>query len=113
MSNHPSLYERDLNDLLFEAQNKLDDFTEHKITIIKAGCDKQNKYLDVLRDCVSKQDEVLAMEQYVADRFRRALPAQQLTEVADLPRVVQRDDRLARIAKDIHDEKHPLMRRIA
>jgi hypothetical protein len=31
----------------------------------------------------------------------------------ELPRIVQGDDRLARIADDIYGEKHPLMRRIA
>jgi hypothetical protein len=104
-------YERDLNDLLFEAQNKLDDFTGHKITIIKAGCELQDQYIGVLKDCVSKHNEVLEMEKFVADRFQRLLPPVPLKE--DLPRIVQSDDRVAQIAKAIHDARHPLLKRIA
>jgi len=110
MTEHDT-YERDLNDLLFEAQNKLDDFTGHKITIIKAGCELQDQYLDALKDCVSKHNEVLEMEQFVADRFQRLLPPAPLKE--DMPRIVQSDERIAHIARVIHDEKHPLMKRIA
>lgn len=110
MTNHLTL-EQDLNDLLFEAQNKLDDFTGHKITIIKAGCAKQDQYIGALRDCLDKHNEVLEMEQIVAERFQRMLPPVQLKE--DLPRIVQQDDRVAQIAKAIHDARHPLMKRIA
>jgi len=110
MTNHLTL-EQDLNDLLFEAQNKLDDFTGHKITIIKAGCQKQDQYLGALRDCLDKHNEVLEMEQIVAERFQRMLPPVQLKE--DLPRIVQSDERVAQIAKAIHDARHPLLKRIA
>jgi DNA-directed RNA polymerase subunit H (RpoH/RPB5) len=110
MTNHLTL-EQDHNDLLFEAQNKLDDFTGHKITIIKAGCAKQDQYIGALRDCLDKHNEVLEMEQIVAERFQRMLPSVQLKE--DLPRIVQQDDRVAQIAKAIHDARHPLMKRIA
>jgi hypothetical protein len=117
MTEHDT-YERDLNDLLFEAQNKLDDFTGHKITIIKAGCELQDQYIGVLKDCVSKHNEVLEMEKFVADRFQRLLPPIPLKE--DMPRIVQQqapmvtgDDRVAQIAKAIHDARHPLLKRIA
>ena len=114
------IYERDLNQLLFEGQNRLDEFTRNKMTIIQHGDGLHDEYLGAMQHCVAKLDEVLAMERHLATRFQRMLPAVQLHAVeADepLPRFVQNnsatEDAVARVAQVLHDERHPFLKRIA
>ena len=111
MSDEDLNYERRLNDLLFDAANKTDEFVRHKIAIVEAGNALQDSYLAALQQCCRKHDEVLKLEEYVLTRFERALP---ITQVRNAQVGISSSQAaLDRVAEQFVDPSFPRLRKIA
>ena len=108
MSEDDLNYERRLNDLLFDAANKTDEFVRHKIAIIEAGNALQDSYLAALQQCCRKHDEVLKLEEYVLTRFQRALP-----KFDSEAKISASRDALDRVADQFVDPPFQFLRKIA
>ena len=113
MSEDDLNYERRLNDLLFDAANKTDEFVRHKIAIIEAGNALQDSYLAALQQCCRKHDEVLKLEEYVLTRFQRALPLSQVRKFDSEARISASRDALDRVADQFVDPPFQFLRKIA
>jgi hypothetical protein len=111
MSEEDTNYERRLNSLLFDAANKTDDFTRHKVAIIEAGNALQDSYLAALQQCCRKHDEVLKLEEYVLTRFQRALPVGQVRD--EHSKIAPAQNSFDQVADQFVDPSFPFLRRIA
>ena len=113
MSADETFYERRLNDLLFDAANKTDEFVRQKIAIIEAGNALQDTYLAALQQCCRKHDEVLKLEEYVLTRFQRALPLSQVQEFSPHTQISSSKGALEGVANQFVDPPFTYTRKIA